>query len=435
MKNISDISYDTIHKLIIESEWGKAVTNRELFVFLFSEFYELMDGCNKNNKDNILEEASDVLMILLYIVIKNVDNKQENQIDELLKRLNKKLQTRYSTFFEGKSDNGDEELNWVKTKYVEKEVIDYLYCPNLDCNNYARTRRGNMILDGSQVKCCRCGYVAKCSNHNMILYSSKYRRKMLDIIDNSYNGFLKGILFYADDYFNSYRQDYLKVIRYWITNQTRRLALNDYFVSKHNASVESFEEFLMYPLRNCLQNILCDKDKLSYSLIEINDVMLRCINTNYRIIKSIFCRDTRNNEIWTSYICYLMKTIKVSVGYNLDNQATTREFDEYVKGQNFSTSIIKVYAILDPNRKINLILKPFCVFDEGNGIVIEADISACKSNSQIGQLVISVVMQFNLQHLQGLNCIFTNLRKNMDKKEVSEFLKDMLPMINSIEYQ
>ena len=45
MKNISEISYQTIRKLIIESEWGKAVTNKELFNFLFDEVYEFVDGC------------------------------------------------------------------------------------------------------------------------------------------------------------------------------------------------------------------------------------------------------------------------------------------------------------------------------------------------------------------------------------------------------
>lgn len=437
MKSISDISYQTIHKLITESEWGKAVTNKELFNFLFDEVYELIDGCNKNNKDNMLEEAADVLMILLYIVAKNVDNQHDNQIDELLKRLNKKLHTRYSTFFEGTNNDGDEELNWVQTKYIEKEFLDYIYCPNAECHNYAKTCRGNMTIEGDKVKCSSCGYIERCSNHNMILYSSKCRRKSLDVLNNSFNGYLKGALFYSDDYFNSYKQDYLKVIRYWIDNETKRLAISDYFISRHSATIESFEEFLMYPLRNCLQNILCYKNKLSYSLIEINDLMLRCINADYIVLKNSFCRDNYLNykEIWTEYIFYLIKTIKIPVGYNSDNQEVISPFEKHIKGKNFLRSIIKVYVIFEQNKKVEVLLKPFPASDRGSGTIIEADISACKLNSQIAQLVVSVVLQFNLHHLQKINCVFVNLRSNLDKEAISEFLKDLLPMINCIEYQ
>ncbi|MDE5696244.1 MAG: hypothetical protein K2I96_02355 [Lachnospiraceae bacterium] len=428
MKNISEISYQTIRKLIIESEWGKAVTNKELFNFLFDEVYEFVDGCNKNNKDNILEEASDVLMILLYIVIKNVDNQEENQINELLRRLNKKLQTRYSTFFEGTNDDGDEELNWEKTKYIEKEVLSYIYCPNINCTKYAKINRGNMTIDNNQVKCCCCGYTARCSNDNMILYRSKYRRKTLNILEKSYDGYLKGTPFYADDYFNSYRQDYLKVIRYWIVSQTRRLALSDCFISKHNATVESFEEFLMYPLRNCLQNILGDKSKLSYSLLEVNDMMLRCINADYIAIKNSFCKDISSYEVWISYIFYLIKTITVPVEYDSYNQATLTPFD-------FLTSTIRVCVVLEKNKKIDVLLKPYSASNGVSGTIIEADISACKKNSQIGQVIFSVVMQHNLQRVQNLNCVLLNLRDDVDKKEVSELLNDLLPKINNIDYQ
>lgn len=432
MKSISYISYQTIHKLITESEWGKAVTNKELFNFLFDEVYELIDGCNKKNEDNMLEEAADVLMILLYIVAKNVENQHDNQIDELLKRLNKKLRTRYSTFFEGTNNDGDEELNWVQTKYIEKEFLDYIYCPNAECHKYAKTCRGNMTIDGGKVKCSSCGYIEKCSNRNMILYSSKCRRKSLDIMDNSFNGYLKGSLVYADDYFNSHKQDYLKVIRYWIDNETKRLAISDYFIVKHNTTIESFEEFLMYPLRNCLQDILCYKNKLSYSLIEINDLMLRCINANYIVLKKNFCRDNhpKYNEIWEKYIFYLINTIKVPIEYNSNNQEGLSAFEK-----NILKSIIKVHVIFEENRKIEVLLKPLPLFDKGSGTIIEADISACKSNSQIAQLVVSVVMQFNLHHLQKLNCVFVNLGNNMDKEAITELLKDLLSMINCIEYQ
>lgn len=86
-----------------------------------------MEGCNKEDKDNILEEASDVLMILLYIVIKNVDNQKNNLIEELLYRLNTKLRTRYSIFFEGNQGSEMEEQHWIQAKHIEKEILHYLF--------------------------------------------------------------------------------------------------------------------------------------------------------------------------------------------------------------------------------------------------------------------------------------------------------------------
>lgn len=98
MDNTTKETYETIQKLILESEWGRTITNTALYNYLFSEIYEFLEGCNNRDEDNMLEEASDVLMILLYIVIKNTRNSQANLIEELLFRTNKKLHTRYSVF-------------------------------------------------------------------------------------------------------------------------------------------------------------------------------------------------------------------------------------------------------------------------------------------------------------------------------------------------
>lgn len=422
MKSIYDISYETICKLITESEWGQSVTNEELFAFLFDEAYELIDGCNKNNRDNMLEEASDVLMILLYIVIKNVDDQQNNQVAKLLDRLNRKLQTRYAIFFDENSRDGEEEQNWKQTKYLEKEVLDYIYCPNPECDKYAETGKGNMDIDGDHVKCSVCGYVAKCSNRNMILYASRHRREMVQMIDRAYVGFLKGMSSYADDFFNSHLDGYLKIMRYWILDRTKKYAVDIHFAYKHNAEKETFDEFLMYPLRNCLKNILCHKNKLLYSYMEINDLMIKCINVNYTLIRDEFYGNKKSEylPIWKDYIFYLMKTMAVSV--------------EYVDEQNLSGNLFKGFAVWDENNKSAIFLKPFSANDSGNGNILEADLSMCKSNVQVGRLIVSVVMKFNLQHVQKLKCVLVSLREKLNKQELTEFLNDVLPMLNGIEY-
>lgn len=434
MKNICDISYETICKLITESEWGKSVTNEELFGFLFDEAYELIDGCNKNNRNNMLEEASDVLMILLYIVIKNVDDRQNNQIEILLDRLNQKLQTRYAMFFNEEQSDGEEEKNWKQTKYLEKEILGYIYCPNPDCDKYAETERGNLEFDDEYVKCNICGYTAKCSNHNMILYTSKHRREMFKTIDMAYVGFSKGMRSYADDFFNSHLDEYLKIMRYWILDSTKRYAVDIHFAYRHNEKKETFDEFLMHPLRNCLKNILCHKKKLLYSFMKINDLIIKCINVNYMVIRDEFYGNGHPEylSIWKDYIFYLIKTIVMPVEYDLNNMASSKEPLSYGDEQNISGNVLKGFVVWNQDIKSSILLRSFS--SNGNESIVEADLTMCKSNIQVGQLIVSVFLKFNLQNMQKLKCIFSGLRGNLDKQEITEFLTDVLPMLKSIEY-
>lgn len=438
MENIIDVSYKIIRKLILESEWGQSVTNNELLSFLFNEFYELVEGCNGDDKDNMLEEASDVLMILLYIVIKNVDNQQDNQIEELLRRLNKKLLTRYSVFFEGSRDAELEEQHWQQTKHIEKEFLHYLYCPMPHCPDFAKANRGNMIIEGSQVKCQSCGYTDKCSGKNIILYTNKYRRKLLDTLDNHYVGYLKGSDFYADEYFSGYHDDYMKVLRYWAGNKIGSLALKNYFTSKHNASEESFEEFLIHPLRNYLQEAKGYQRKLTRSVIEMNDIIVKCINMKYIETKSKFCKinDMGYHQLWLEYVRTLLMTMVIPVEYEVDSFGNKSMLVELSKedndqAQQGTINVLKIAM----EQKTAKILNQLIIGDKKeNGMVLHTNILACKNIIQVGQLLVSVVYKFNLQYTQKLQCELYNCYERIDRQDLSQFLRDLFPIMESIEY-
>ncbi len=442
MDNITKEAYETIRKLILESEWGRAVTNTELYSFLFSEVYEFLEGCNNRDRENMLEEASDVLMILLYIVIKNTDNQQDNQIEELLYRVNKKLHTRYSIFFEGNQNSEDEEIHWMQTKRLEKEILHYLFCPNPDCHDYAKANKGNMmIINGNRVQCLTCGYTAQCGNNNMILYASKYRRKLMNTLDNSYIGYLNGTPFFADDYFNSHHKDYIKVVRYWATNKSGSLALKDYFTSKHASPQLTFDEFLMYPLRNFVKSVLNHQAKPSRLTIEINDLMIKCINANYAEIKERFCerKNSEHYDIWINYIRYLLKTMILPVTYEpviWDYQTFPKDIAmPQAKNQLLPLNSYVLHMSIAQNQKIDMYLGLFSTNDSGNGAVLQADIASYKLNTQVGQVLMSAVLKFNLQHIQKLRCVLLNGKNNLNQQELSEFLKDILPMSEIFEFQ
>lgn len=442
MDNIIDISYETTRKLINESEWGQSVSNKELFSFLFSEVYELVDGCTNNDKNNILEEASDVLMILLYIVIKNSDHEDGlNLIEELLLRLNKKLRTRYSPFFTGENNGEMEEEHWKQSKYLEKEVLNFLFCPCPSCRNYAKVNRGNMIVEGNLVKCLSCGYTSKRNSRNMLLFTTKHRRNMFDNLDSYYVGFLMGRFQYANDYFDSHRQDYMKIVRYWIRSDVGKTALEDYFIEKHNADKESFEEFLVCPLRNYLKNILSSRKKLSRATIEINDLLIKCINMNYIGMKTMFC--TKEHEeysrIWLEYIRYLIKSMTVPLEckpiVSLDKQSTFIEKTETSEPRVLQSNTYFLRATMGQEKKADIFIKFFSTDDAGHGTSIQADISNCRSNIQVGQLILSVDCKFNFQHTSKLRCILLNSRRELNRQDLSEFLADLLPKFDVIEFQ
>lgn len=426
MDNITKEAYETVQKLILESDWGKAVTNAELYSFLFSEVYEFLDGCNNRGKDNMLEEAADILMILLYIVIKNTDNPQDNQIEELLNRVNHKLRTRYSVFFEGSGNSEEEEAHWTQTKHLEKEILHYLFCPNEDCGNYAKTNRGNMLTDGSQATCLTCGYSAAYSGQNIILYTSKYRRALMDNLDSSYTDYLKGTPYFADDYFNGYKKDYIKVLRYWASNKSGSLALKDYFASRHAVPLSTFDEFLLYPLRNFAKSVLNQQIKPSRATIEINDLMMKCINTGYTGIKERFCgqEGAEYHGLWLNYIKFLLKSMILPVTYESVRPDDLTSPKDYV-----------LHMSLPENQKADVYLTLCSNQGSGHGCVLQADTANYKLNTQVGQVLMSAVMKFNLQHIRKMRCVLLNSGNHLNRKELSIFLKDLLPTLDVIEYQ
>lgn len=435
MDNILEVAYETIRKLIIESEWGSSVHNNELIKFLFSEVYEFVTACNTNDKDNMLEEASDVLMLLLYIDIKNSDTKTENVIEELLFRLNKKLHSRYSTFFNDDECYESEEQNWEKNKYIEKEVLNFLYCPIIKCCDYAKTNIGNILFSDGIVECRSCGYKSKSNNSNTILFKSKKRRKIIDAIDKNYVGFLKGTTFYANEFFYSNREEYLKVMRYWTTCKTARVALDNFFICKHNTTETSIEEFLMYPLRDFFQNTLQSERTIPCGIIDINDLMLNFIKSDYIEIRNRFCVNNKSYfDLWIEYIRYLLKTMILSVRYDLNNDLLLKELKVNNEAKFHSQKSYNLYIKMKNDNEVSVNLKQLNINSCEKGYMMTLDLLNCESITQIGQVIMSIVMKFNLQNVKKMKCVLSNVKENINREDLSEFIRDILPMLAYISY-
>ena len=90
--------YSAINTLMTESLWGKSSSVNSLIANLRSEVQEFIDACKKNNSENIKEEASDILMIVMCLIYMD-DHFETLNPDELALRIVEKLRWRYGHLF------------------------------------------------------------------------------------------------------------------------------------------------------------------------------------------------------------------------------------------------------------------------------------------------------------------------------------------------
>ena len=432
--SISKETYETVSKLILCSEWGRNVTNTELALYLMNEVNELIEGYNKQDYENILEESSDVLMILLYIIIKSSNNPKHNLIDEMLNRLNAKLKNRYSVFFNEDSDCEREEEHWIKTKHLEKEVSNYAFCPNAICSYYAKTGNVNIQVSDEMIKCTACGYTACPSNKNILFYRSKSRRKLFDNLEWHFDEYIKSGNEFADEFFFNSQRDYFKVIRLLLKNDTSSKALNEYITNKFSDKGQLFNIFLLSPLINYLDRIQYRKEKINSRTIIINDIMIKNINAHYHFLKEYICMSNNReyNCIWISYIQYLFLSMQGTVEYS--NNYGIIEKDEIDLNFFKKSQLIMNYDIYVKLNN-NMILTTLCNPADNNAesvLMMKSNINTCKTNTEIGMILFSIYLKFNLQSVSEIAIKLYGTERINNKNDLEQLLKDLMPNTGKI---
>ena len=258
MEKITDTTYKTIKELILKSDWGKEIQVRELLKYLYDEVEEFANSCIKKDIDNIYEEAADVIMMLLYAVIKEADNQEVNPIEYILENIDIKLRRRYSVFFEGNTE-ADEEKYWKETKKIEKVIVQYLFCQNELFNIYQKANRGHMRYNNA-VHCMNCGYIDNLGKENLLLWQHGRRRYIFDILKKNYNNYILGAKFAEDDYFANETGDCFRIIKYIVKYPDSGKVISDLLVE--NQDCDRFINFLMKPLRNHIVNYAWTGKKL-----------------------------------------------------------------------------------------------------------------------------------------------------------------------------
>ena len=95
--------------------WDKKLTLKDLKSYILEEAYEIIDALEKNDKDNIKEEAGDLLLQIIFISNICEENKDFNFSDVIL-QLSDKLIRRYPHVFGNKIADTAEDA---------KEIWDY----------------------------------------------------------------------------------------------------------------------------------------------------------------------------------------------------------------------------------------------------------------------------------------------------------------------
>ena len=97
--NINEETWDAIRILMTESFWGLNSSYDSLIQNLAEEVEEFVQGCKKNDRKNSLEEAADVMMIILCILYKINANNKDFSIDDIMEAITSKLFRRYGHLY------------------------------------------------------------------------------------------------------------------------------------------------------------------------------------------------------------------------------------------------------------------------------------------------------------------------------------------------
>lgn len=416
MENMEKIVNDTISKLILESEWGRQVKNEELEVFLIDEVQEFIESLKEDNDEHMIEEAADVFMMLMYLVIKNRYQYSGNSITDVLIGINQKLRTRYSTFFDGVTD-GMEEENWKKTKYVEKEIVPYLFCTNESCHKFCKKNVGQLTIENEVVLCNICGAKYKISENNLLLGRNSNRRKVMTDLEINFKNYLEDRKIVADEYFASHLDAYLQIMRYITIYQLGHKTFQNYFGEIFDIDSYEIDDFLILPLKNYLSHKLSEKVGEFNLRININDMLIRWMNFDYLRLKKMFCRTEENDK---KILLNCLRKIIASIEVILKE-----ELNDFCSNE----------IICSSNRKDGRLIINYslpCRLKEKE-VIIKLSIEGTERLTDIMGMVYSLIIKLGLQYKRVVILKVLSRDKKFEIDKLYELVFDLFPIILDVQ--
>lgn len=191
--NINQDVWSVIKILMEESFWGKNSSYDSLIKDLNNEIDEFIQGYKNNDITNSIEEAADVIMIMLCILYKIGGTNEEFSIDEIMKAIIEKLKRRYQHLYEEKIEleEKQEAERWKSIKKVE-DIANYMLCDNVTCKYCGKIGGENIKIKNEEFYCSGCDKRIKISPKTVIFYNKKYRKKYIQIVIDSILEYAKG---------------------------------------------------------------------------------------------------------------------------------------------------------------------------------------------------------------------------------------------------
>lgn len=417
MNSIDDITNQTIRKLILESEWGRMVRNGELEKYLIDEVHEFIDAVEEGKEDHMMEEAADVVMILMYLVMKNKRHSDENVIANILDRINQKLRSRYSVFFEGISD-GSEEENWKQTKFVEKEILPYLFCPNQACDQYGKRNKGQLEFKDGLALCHTCRSKRRVDGNSLLLPRCKYRRKLMEDLEKYFSEYLHNRTISANEYFASHLDDYQRVMRYVASYPVGYQMMQDYLTQgDHDAA--KLNEFLMIPLRDYIQYTFYGREESFQMRVSISDMLIKWMNKGYIRFRGMFCRDSNLKDRKLLLDCIRNIVASVNVTITKSEMENLNANEVICQGEKKEGKLLLQYAMPKEMQR--------------RGIVIRLYTNRITHITDIAGIMYALIIKTEIMHTEDiLLCIYED-NGLFGKSDINALMLDMYPKIKDTE--
>lgn len=417
MNSIDNITNQTIRKLILESEWGRMAKNKELEKYLIDEVHEFIEAIEEGKEDHMMEEAADVVMMLMYLVMKNKSQSDGNVIESILDRINQKLRSRYSVFFDGISD-GSEEENWKQTKFVEKEILPYLFCPNQDCDQYGKRNKGQLEFKDGSASCDTCRRKWRVDGNSLLLPRNKCRRKLMENLEKYFSEYLHNRTISANEYFASHLDDYQSVMRYAASYPVGYQVMQDY-LTQGDYDVAKLSEFLMIPLRDYIQYTFYRREESFQMRGSISDMLIQWMNKGYIRFRDMFCRDgnLKDRKLLLDCVRNIIASVNVTV---TRSEMEDLNADEVVcQGEKREGKLLLQYAMPKEMQR--------------KGIVIRLYTDKITHITDIAGIMYALIIKTEILHREDLLLRIYDDNESFRKPDFNALILDMYPKIKSTE--
>ncbi len=174
--NINEKVDAAIKTLMANSFWGKNASLNSLSLNLQNEINEFLDGCDSHDIDNSIEEAADIIMIVLCML--SLVNPSDNNIsvEDVMKSVVCKLNRRYQPIFNGKEMSKEDEYSVWESAKKHENYTNYMFCDNPLCSYYQMIGKDNISYTRGKYRCTECGKSLHPSQDNTLFFKRRKRK-------------------------------------------------------------------------------------------------------------------------------------------------------------------------------------------------------------------------------------------------------------------